>query len=303
MEQVWRWSRRHRALATLSALVVLAVALAAITGWWGWSTTRSALARERDRKQEAQRAQGVAEREAKRARGNLGHSLEALESIFDALAGSDLVLEADVDSEDEDAVGMLSSPPIGEREGQLLRRLLPFYDRLAEENATEERVVFDAAQARRRAGQIFEQLGQLEDAEQAYERSLRRFREIDPKGLDDLIQVEVAATLNELGELALLRPSRIRKEATEKLKLSRTILVALKDPERPRHDSSWRVVTTPWGDCSFARTTVSAGGRGAGTLHEGEVIAESLPTADEDAALAVAETGAQTEPQPSTERP
>ena len=77
-EQFGRWCRRNKALATLAATALASLVFAAVVGWVGYATTRTALERESMRQREADAA-------TRRAEANVALSLEALEEIFNNL--------------------------------------------------------------------------------------------------------------------------------------------------------------------------------------------------------------------------
>ncbi|MCA9118096.1 MAG: serine/threonine protein kinase, partial [Planctomycetaceae bacterium] len=78
-ERLWRWSRRNRLAASLAGVSVVAVVLAAVTGWTGYVSTASALERASARRDEALAA-------TSRAEANMALSLNALEQIFETLS-------------------------------------------------------------------------------------------------------------------------------------------------------------------------------------------------------------------------
>ncbi|WZO99996.1 serine/threonine-protein kinase [Isosphaeraceae bacterium EP7] len=79
LEKVWRWGRRNRAVAALSAAAVGSLLLAAIVGWAGYVTTTKALLGESTKKEEAQRA-------TRRADENVTLSLQVFGELFDKLS-------------------------------------------------------------------------------------------------------------------------------------------------------------------------------------------------------------------------
>lgn len=97
-----RWCRRNPAVASLAFSTLVAVSLAAVTGWVGYVNTTAALGREADRRADAEREQRkaeIAKDQADRAtadaqlmsarlEANLKLSLETFEKVFEAAGGT-----------------------------------------------------------------------------------------------------------------------------------------------------------------------------------------------------------------------
>ncbi|MFZ5831828.1 MAG: serine/threonine protein kinase, partial [Planctomycetota bacterium] len=180
--RLWRWCRRNRAIAALSAFSAAAVLVAMIVGWVGYLTTGHAL-------QRTEEAVG-------RAEANLDLSLEALERVFSQIAGRDSLFAAVHDPETQP----FSTNVPSEEDAALLERLLGFYERFAARNEESSRLLAETAKAYRRVGEIQTQLGRPDKAEKAFRRSLDVYGKLTRDVSDDhSYGLEIAAVYNELG--------------------------------------------------------------------------------------------------------
>ncbi|MBX3472690.1 MAG: serine/threonine protein kinase, partial [Planctomycetes bacterium] len=178
LERGWRWCRRNRALATLSAVAAASVVVAAATGWAGYVATTGALGRESQRRAEAEAA-------TRRAEDNERLSLGALEGIFDALAGHERLGPRGPSFTDDQ-----------EDEARLLQTVLSFYDSFAARNQTDPRLQLEAARSYRRVGLLRARLGEAGEAAAAYARALERLeRLLEGRPGDALYAQELAITL------------------------------------------------------------------------------------------------------------
>ncbi len=179
LERGWRWCRRNRAVASLAGVAVASLLAAASAGWVGYLATTEALARESARRSEAEAA-------TRRAEENAQLSLEALEGIFEALAG-------------DDRLGPSRRGPFAdeqEEEAKLLQTVLAFYDAYAARNQTDPRLQLEAARALRRVGVLQRRLGAPQEAERAFASALERLeglRAAAPR--EPVFALELAVTL------------------------------------------------------------------------------------------------------------
>jgi len=199
--RLWRWCRRNRTVAALSALTAAAVLAAMLVGWVAYLNTQQALRQ--------------TEEAVVRAEGNLELSLDALESVFRQTAGRDRLRLPIHDPEMEPFATSVPS----EENAALLERLLGFYERFAEYNEGNSRLLAETAKAYRRVGEIQIQLGQADKAEGALRRSMSLYHAL----MSDPLQKqryahELAAVYNDLGETPqnLARPREVRRELFEK---------------------------------------------------------------------------------------
>jgi tetratricopeptide (TPR) repeat protein len=164
LERTWRWCRRNRAVAALSATALGSLIVAAVVGWIGWVRTRDAYEREAARGREARTA-------SERAQANMELSLEALEDIFQELASDD-VGPRDLRPRRPEGPGPRGVPRPEVENAELLQSILRFYERFAERNDTNPRLQHEAARAHRRVGDVQARLGRTEEAEAAWTKAV-----------------------------------------------------------------------------------------------------------------------------------
>ncbi|MCY2927160.1 MAG: serine/threonine-protein kinase, partial [Planctomycetota bacterium] len=118
-ERLWRWCRRNRALAALSAATLLSLLAVAGVATGGYLRTRAALDREALQRQ---RAEGVAKL-----------ALDAVDRVFARLgpARSEPGASITVGAGDGGGVEIASQVVPSKETAALLEEMLPFYDRLA----------------------------------------------------------------------------------------------------------------------------------------------------------------------------
>ncbi|HLQ36987.1 MAG TPA: serine/threonine-protein kinase [Planctomycetota bacterium] len=192
-EQLWRWCRTNRALASAAAVALVAVFAAAIVGWGAYVVTDDAL----QRANASARAAGIA---TGRAEGNLALALAAFEDVFDSLVGPDPfhALEQDPDTGEYELVVRTAADP---KAAALLQRMLAFYDKFAAQNAGNAALQQQTARAYRRVGSIEARLDHLDAAEQAFDKALGLYRFVRAR----FVMREIAAVHLELGQIGLRR--------------------------------------------------------------------------------------------------
>ena len=207
LERLVRWSRRQPAVASLTfATFGLLVALAAVSAI-GYLQTKSALGLARTAKQSAEKsladrtaALDNAEQQRQRAEKNLQVALTAFESMMQNISHRSIDAEEEFFGEVTDT----TSPNVTPDDAKLLQSLLGFFDELGTNNS--EDLLAESAVAARRAGEIYQRLGQLSSADQAYSEALLRYRTLasrDPMEVDFVISI--AQLQNELAVIAGLR--------------------------------------------------------------------------------------------------
>ena len=229
VERLWRWSRRNPLIASLSAATMLLMAAIAIILGIGNHHIREALdARNIEYKRAEQNlfektlALANVERERVRAETNLDLAISAFEEVFNNIAArgrSDSLLD---ELSDEDllpsADAVLSSADV-----TLLETLLGFFDRLAAENSKD--LSTESAAARRRVGDIQQQLGRLENAQQSYQTALDAYRVIAGKRPGDASLILAQAGILHQMMLTSAKRGEI-PVAMQKLKELRSALTA-----------------------------------------------------------------------------
>ena len=202
-----RWTRRDPLVASLTfATFGLLLALAVVSAI-GFVRTSNALA-------DASRAQRTAEsllidktaaleaaeNQRQRAEGNLQVALAAFDAIMQNI--TDRGIKTDEDSWGEITESV--SPNVTPDDALLLQSLLGFFDQLGDNNS--EDMLPESALAARRAGEIYQRLGQLKNADRAYGESLQRYRVLDKRNPGDVELVIAQAEIqNEIAVIAGLR--------------------------------------------------------------------------------------------------
>ena len=190
LERGWRWCRRNRALATLAGIASASLTFGAVAGWVGYLATTDALARESQRRAEAEAA-------TLRAEENEHMSLRALEGIFDALAGTERV------GPPGPGAGFGPGSSDGQDEVKLLQTVIAFYDGYAARNQTDPRLQLEAARATRRVALLRARLGERPAAAEAFARSIERLELLRAQRPGDSYDVELASTLLDAALLSL----------------------------------------------------------------------------------------------------
>jgi tRNA A-37 threonylcarbamoyl transferase component Bud32/tetratricopeptide (TPR) repeat protein len=179
LERGWRWCRHHRAVAALTACTLTALILAAAVGWVGYANTKAALDSEARKRDEAEQLAG-------RLEANLRLSLDAFEQVFNA-AGGDEFRPPPMGGPGPKGgrgprggpgfPGFPGGPAVADAADKtaVLEAVLGFYDKFAEQNATNPRLRLEAAKAHRRVGEMHQWLGH--DADKVA-GSFRRAREL-----------------------------------------------------------------------------------------------------------------------------
>jgi len=188
VEHAWRWCRRNRLTAALSATALTLLILVAASATVGYVQTKAALDGEKAERERAEAATDVA--------------IEVLDNIFEQFApqrfdplNSVIASNADTYGSDQSSLRPALSPDTA----ALLENMVTFYDRLAEQSNDESRFRRKAAQANRRIGDIRQHLGQFDEAVAAYRRAIEIYQELDKTDDDADFALERAEIHNELG--------------------------------------------------------------------------------------------------------
>ncbi len=229
VERLWRWSRRNPLIASLSTATLILLATIAIISGVGNRRIQKALdARnaEYDRAEQNLSEKTLAlanvDRERSRAETNLDLAIAAFEEVFNNIAArgrSESLLEELSDEElltSADAV--LSSADV-----TLLETLLGFFDRLSAENSKD--LSTESAAARKRVGDIQQQLGRLEKAQESYQTALDAYQLIAIRKPDDLRLVITQAEILHQMLITCAKRGEI-PAAMQKLQDLRSVLAA-----------------------------------------------------------------------------
>ncbi|MFC1760994.1 protein kinase [Planctomycetota bacterium] len=154
-ERLWLWAKRNPAVATLSMAVTLCLMAASLIGWSGYYHTRQALKRESQQLQHTRM-------EYERAEANLNLALQAFEGVFGHMTPSAISVSSMQGEENP-----VYEPMVSARDVAILQDLLGFYLQFAGQNRNTSGLQTDIARASYRIGQIYNQLGQFQKAQEA----------------------------------------------------------------------------------------------------------------------------------------
>jgi len=182
VERLWRWARRNRLVAALTASTFVLLILFAAVTTAGYVRTA----------QERRKAEAVS-----------ALALEALDNIFEQFApdripsASTLTVVGDSDEQ----ITVPVQPVLSKEAAALLEHMLAFYDRLAGESGDDAKLRRKIAEANRRVGDIRQRLGQYEESKAAYLRAIELYRRPAASGADADLRTEIARIQNELGNV------------------------------------------------------------------------------------------------------
>jgi tetratricopeptide (TPR) repeat protein len=173
LERAWRWSRRNRRLAAMSAVslvLLIAVSLLSTVGYvqlrWAYDQVDTALGHARQStadavtaKREAEAQRDHTQREYERAEAALQVAMESLEELF---AQIEAARRPGQRLDPKEARGMLDA----------LERMLAFHERLAEQGQGGPESQIRVAEALRRMGDLYRSLHEYDDAEAALLRAI-----------------------------------------------------------------------------------------------------------------------------------
>ncbi len=213
IERLFRWGRRNPLTAALSAISTLLLVLVAVSASIGYWSTMAALDKEAEKSArllEQQIATEAARREAEqnflqmktqheRAESNVAITIDAFDEMFKQVIarGAKSTGELDIDGFRE-VSGLETS--LTKQDAAFLNRLVSFYEKFAVLNADNERLKSESAKAFRRVGNIYQLVGDMLPAINAYEKSLELLPVLtgdSPSDKSDLLTR--VQTQNELG--------------------------------------------------------------------------------------------------------
>ena len=199
LEQVWRWGRRNRLLASMAAVAVLGLVSTALVAAWGYVTTQKSLSTANTALGTAKTALEEANAANERARKNLSMALAAIDDVFAHVVGPDL-LRPDDELEGE-VVGPGVVRTVSADDAVLLESLLRFCDSFAQANEDNTAARLITARQYHRMGEILRHLARTDDerreAIDAYRRALGLYEALAAGG--DVPNGVLAQVLNDLG--------------------------------------------------------------------------------------------------------
>ncbi len=184
-EQLWRWSRRNPAVASLSMLLVLVILSSFAAVSWKWHDA------------DAEKRRALEENH--RAESNLTLALDSMGEFLDRFESTWMAHPLDPESEKDDTSFHVA---VSDRSAAILEDALVFYDQFATQNASNPRLQHDTANAHRRVGDIYQRLGEYGKAKIAYSRAIEIY-EVQSRQFaqnSDLVLL-TASTLNQLGRV------------------------------------------------------------------------------------------------------
>ena len=180
-----RWCRRNPAVAALSATTAAALVAAAAAGWVGYARTRTALAAEATALAGETTRRREAEEASAKLEANLRLSLAAFEAVFEAAGGADPRVgggpRPGMGPPPGGPGGVPGGPPATDAEDKaaVLEAVLAFYDKFAEQNATNPRLRLEAAKAHRRVGDVHLWLDRQDKAGATFRRAAGLLADLD----------------------------------------------------------------------------------------------------------------------------
>jgi tetratricopeptide (TPR) repeat protein len=186
-ERLRRWCRRNPVVAALGSATFLLLLTVAIVFAVGHYRTRQALA--------------SLARERNRAETNLALAIRAFERIIGDISARGMAQPPGLELEGAGGIG--PETVLTTADAALLKTLLVFFDRLANENGADLKGV--AASARKRVGDIQQRLGRFVEAEATYRDALDAYTALassSPERESGRWLVARAAILNEMGVTA-----------------------------------------------------------------------------------------------------
>ncbi len=199
IERLWRWSKRNPQIASLSAATLFLLFTIVIILGFSYRRIQKTLTARNEQYERAEKnldektiALKNVELEQARAETNLNLAIAAFEEVFNNIAARGRS-ESLLDALSEEELLPATDAVLSNADVTLLETLLGFFDRLAAENSKD--LSMESAIARRRVGDIQQQLGRLENAQKSYLTALEAYRVIASRNPDQasplLAQAEI----------------------------------------------------------------------------------------------------------------
>ena len=181
-ENTARWGRRNPLAAVLSAVSALLLGLVAVSASIGYLYTNHAYKEEAKRSAELSRQTNLAQSETEkakeqftRAEANVAIAIEAFDEMFSQVVSRGSSRGLNIEGFDE-LMGVETN--VTRKDAAFLKKLLDFYDRFATENADNESLRKESARAFRRAGNIYQLVGDYALANDAYKKSVDLYQQL-----------------------------------------------------------------------------------------------------------------------------
>ena len=192
-ERLWRWCRRNRPLAALSATAIASLLLLAITSTVGYFRVDAALKSEKTQRSKAEEVSDIA--------------WNALDETFQRLSPRRItgISAVILESEDGEQIDIPYQPSVSPQTAALLETLVLAYQDLADQGAADasaaEQLVSQQkiAVAHRRVGDMRQRLGQYQEGIAAYTSALTLLKESVATPLSNWrIETEIASVHTDL---------------------------------------------------------------------------------------------------------
>lgn len=190
LERLWRWARRNRTVAALTASTLVLLVMVAVGTSAGYIQTRQANIEEARLRQKAEDTSALA--------------IEALDNIFQQFAPDRTMPASSLLTRSTAGKGLVVpvQPVLSKEAAALLEHMLAFYDRLAAQGDDDAKLRRKVAEANRRVGDIRQRLGQYDESKAAYRRAIALYTNLaDVSTSDGALRTEIARIHNELGNV------------------------------------------------------------------------------------------------------
>jgi serine/threonine protein kinase len=246
-QQFWRWCRRNRAVAGLTAAAAGLMLFTTIVSAMAYLHTAAANKRTSEANTKMKVALSEEKTQRHHAEKTSAAALEALNRIYDRFSPGRIIVtpELPVDNYSpaktdaaegaEQAINLPPQPVLSPEAVPLLEELLGFYEQLALEGRDYPNLQAQAADANQRIGDIRHRLGHFEKAITAYQMAIELFVHLPEHESSEATRIKLARTYNELSRVltALQEVDEARKVQDQALT---TLTEAPKEvANRPEH--------------------------------------------------------------------
>jgi tetratricopeptide (TPR) repeat protein len=238
VERFWRWSRRNRAVAGLTATTFALLILVAIVASVGFVLTKQAAVEEAKQRKKAERANVEEAKQRKKAEDTSALALDALDNIFQQFAPDRISSTSSLSVIDAgQEISYPVQPVLSKETASLLEHMLAFYDRLAAQGGDDAGFRRKVADANRRIGDIRQRLGQYDESRNAYLRAIELYKQLlNESGEDPDLHTALARNYNELGNVYQATHDMKAGDAAYRNALATLRKVTPDSAEMPQHN-------------------------------------------------------------------
>ena len=176
--RIWRWGKRNPVVAGLSTSLLLGAVASVLLVGAEWRSTVT---------------------ESRRAENNLSLALASMDQILKRFTSGWMAHPTTVADLDSQRPAVEIPVTVSNYSASVLEDSLRFYDKFAEQNATNPQLRHDTAKVHRRVGEIYARIGDHKKAGKAFRRSLQLLEAGTHDVVTSVQALEWAETLNELG--------------------------------------------------------------------------------------------------------